>query len=76
MVMFQYSKKFETVQLSYYEYLFNYFQYGIFENFKAVKHRGMGYSFLYFLQTSILVMIGNNILMSILAQQVLKNSNM
>ena len=34
------------------------------------------YAFLYFIQMAFLVMLGNNLLQSILAQQVLKNSNM
>ena len=35
-VVYETSTKFENIQLGYYEYLFNYFQYGIFENFKAL----------------------------------------
>jgi hypothetical protein len=76
MVTYKNTKKFETIQLSYYEYLFNYFQYGIFENFRPIQKYGSMYSFLYFIQMAFLVMLGNNILQSILAQQVLKNSNM
>lgn len=76
MATYQNTNKFQSVKLSYYEYIFNYFQYGIFENFQPIQQYGSFYSFLYFLQMAFLVMIGNNILQSILAQQVLKNSNM
>jgi len=30
MIVYQNTKKFENVQLAFYEYLFNYFQYGIY----------------------------------------------
>jgi len=69
------SIKFETVELGYFEYLFNYFQYGIYENFKkAFEPYGILAQFFYFCQIMLLLYIGNNILISILASQVSKNS--
>lgn len=76
MVMYRRTKKFENVQIAYYEYFFNYFQYGIFENFRPIGKYGPMYSFLYFIHMAFLVMMGNNIMQSILARQVLKNTNM
>lgn len=64
------------MEYAYYEYFFNYFQYGIYENFRPIQKYGSMYSFLYFIHMAFLVMMGNNILQSILARQVLKNSNM
>jgi hypothetical protein len=63
------------VELGYFEYLFNYFQYGIYENFKkAFEPYGMLAQFFYFCQMMLLLYIGNNILISILASQISKNS--
>lgn len=76
MVIYKYTMKFETVQLAYYEYFFNYFMYGIYENFLPIERYGPLFSFLYFIHMAFLVMVGNNIMQSILARQVLKNSNM
>jgi hypothetical protein len=76
MVTYNLTHKFETVQFAYYEYLFNYFQYGIYENFMSIEKYGPMYTFLYFIHMAFLVMVGSNILQSILARQVLKNSNM
>ena len=76
MVVYRVTRKFEETKLSYYEYLFNYFQYGIYENFIPIRKYGFLYSSLYFVHLILMVSIGNNILMSLLAQQVLKNSNM
>lgn len=75
MVNYGISMKFENVKLAYYEYLFNYFQYGIYENFIALIPYGSMGIILYFVQVVILVSIGNNILMSVLASQLLKTSN-
>jgi hypothetical protein len=69
--------KFETLKLGYFEYIFNYFQYGIYENFiLAFQEYGQMAQFFYFLQLLYLLYIGNNILQSVLANQVMKNSYM
>lgn len=75
MVNYGITMKFENIKLAYYEYLFNYFQYGIYENFMAIIPYGTIGIILYFTQIIILVSIGNNILMSVLAGQILKTSN-
>ena len=75
MLVLSISDKFETVELGYFEYLFNYFQYGIYENFQfAFAPYGRFVQFVYFLQLLLLLYVGNNILLSVLASQVSKNS--
>lgn len=74
MLMYRTTRKFETVELSYFEFFFNYFQYGIYENFFALNRFGSAAHALYLLNLLVLLYVGNNILQSILANEVLKFS--
>lgn len=66
MVVFTATKKFEDVRLAYFEYIFNNFQYGIYENFIALEQYGGFAQLMYYFLLFYMVSCANQMLPSIL----------
>jgi hypothetical protein len=71
MVVFTATKKFEDVKLAYFEYIFNNFQYGIYENFLALGQYGGFAQVMYYCLLFYMVSCANQMLPSVLCNLVI-----
>lgn len=76
MVKFSYIYKFEETELAYFTYVFNNFQYGIYENFMDIGRYGGFYQFLYFMFCFYMVWCTNNIVPSIICNTVINKNRL
>ena len=76
MAVFSADEKFEGPQLAYFNYVFNNFQYGIYENFMSIEEYGGFYQFMYFVFCFYMVWCTNNIVPSILCNTVINKNRL
>lgn len=76
MVAFSGIDKFETPEFAYFNYAFNNFQYGIYENFIDIGKYGGFYQLLYFIFCFYMVWCTNNIVPSIICNTVINKNRL